>query len=257
MLRKLLIIAAIGVAAGFALKNTRMFGYAKEEVASVGDWINSKVPTERKIKQLRKEIGTLDREIDRASDELAKEIVEVDYLTTDIAREAMALANEEKKILAAGEMIRSATERVNYGPYNVPVDEAKALLADDVKRLVSRKATLATMQETLAARERIKDALQKQVEGIKRQKRELAVAVDHLEADYKRLQLQQIESKYQFDDTKLAAVKQSLKELQKDIEVKRTKLKLAPTVASEGAPVNGLSVDDILAPLEGKQKSSN
>ncbi len=103
-------------------------------------------------------------------------------------------------------------------------------------------------------------SLQKSVESIKRQKRELTVAVDRLEAEYKRLQLQQIESKYQFDDTQLASVKQALKDLQKDIDIKRTKLKLAPTVASEaGAPANNLSVDDILSPLSGgaKKKESN
>ena len=83
----------------------------------------------------------------------------------------------------------------------MPVDEAKQLLADDVKRLVDRKQTIDVMTETLAARERIKDVLQKQVEAIKVQKRELTVAIDRLEADFKRLQLQQIESKYQFDDT--------------------------------------------------------
>src|SRR5439155_12821260 len=133
----------------------------------------------------------------------------------DISREQVAVAMEEKKVVAAGETIRSATEKVvAYGRLALPVDEAKQYLADDVKRLVNRKETLATMQETLIARERIKESLLKSVESIKRQKRELAVAVDRLESEYKRLQLQQIESKYQFDDTQLASVKQSLKDLQ-------------------------------------------
>jgi DNA repair exonuclease SbcCD ATPase subunit len=255
MIRKLLIVAAIGVAACFALKGTRMFGYASQEVSSVADWVDSKVPVEKKIRQLRKEVGQLDREIEKAGNELAKEIVEVDYLANDITRERDALAMEEKKVRTMGEAISHATEKVVYGTMLVSADEAKNLLADDVKRLVTRKETVSTMQETLTARERIKDALMKQVDGIKRQKRELTVAIDRLEADFKRLQLQQIESKYQFDDTQLAAVKQSLKDLQKDIDVKRAKLKLAPTVAVEtGAPANNLSVDEILSPLGGNAK---
>ncbi|CAN5607053.1 hypothetical protein BH11PLA2_BH11PLA2_06450 [soil metagenome] len=250
MVKKLLLVAVIGAAAFAAIKGTRAGSYAREEVSAIGDWVDSKVPVEKKITALRKEINTLDKEIDKTSDELAKEIVEVDHLTRDISTEKVALAHEEKKVRAVGETISGATEKaVAYGSFMVNVDEAKQLLSDDVKRVVIRKQTLEAMQETLVSRERIKDALLKQVEGIKRQKRELAVAVDRLEADFKRLQLQQIESKYQFDDTKLAAVKQSLKDLQKDIDIKRAKLKLAPTVASDGAPATGLNVEDILAPL--------
>lgn len=257
MFKKLLIVAVIGGAAVYALKHTRIGSYAKEEISSVGEWVDSKVPTEKKIKQLRKEIAALDKEVERAGNELAREIVEVDYLTTDISRETVALATEEKKVRALAEQIRAATENVAYGRAVVPVNEAKQLLAGDVKRLQNRKETLGVMNETLVARERMKDALQKQVEAIKQQKRELTAAVDHLEADYKRLQLQQIESKYQFDDSKLASVKQQLKNLQKDIDIKRTKLNLAPTVASEstGAPATALSVDEIMAPLTGTAKS--
>ncbi len=254
MLKKILLVAGIGFAAFVVLKNTRMAGYAREEVSAVGEWIDSKVPTEKKIRALRKEVKALDKEIDKASDELAKEIVEVDYLSTDINRETARVAREEKKLRAAGEAISAATERVvHYGHLTVKVDEAKQLLADDVKRLTDSRQTISVMTETLASRERIKDVLQKQVEAIKMQKRELTAAIDRLEADFKRLQLQQIESKYQFDDTKLAAVKDSLKDLQKEIEIKRTKLKLAPARASEsGAPANNLTVDEILAPLNGK-----
>lgn len=258
MIKKLLIVAAIGVGACFALKNTSLFGYAKDEVSAVGDWIDSKVPVEKKIKQIRKEVSSLDKEIEKASNELAKEIVETEYLARDIDREQVAVAAEEKKVLAAGESIRSATERVAYGRMTVLVSEAKQLLADDVRRISTRKNTLSSMKETLVSRERIKDALMKQVEAIKNQKRELTLAIEKLEAEVKSLELAQIESKYQFDDSKLAAVKLKLKDLQKEVDVRRTKLKLAPTMASDtGAPSNNLSVDDILAPLNVDSKKSN
>lgn len=260
MIKKLLIVAAIGVGACFALKNTRIAGYAKEEVTSIGEWVDSKVPVEKKIKQIRKEVASLDKEVEKASNELAKEIVETEYLARDIDKEQVALAGEEKKVLAAADTIRNGNERVAYGRYTVSVSEAKQMLADDVRRLKTRKDTLATMKETLVSRERIKDALAKQVDAIKNQKRELTIAIEKLEAEVKSLELAQIESKYQFDDSKLAGVKASLAELQKDVDIRRTKLKLAPTVASEGgAPSTNLSVDDILAPLNDKPegKKSN
>ena len=90
---------------------------------------------------------------------------------------------------------------------------------------------------------------------MRRSKQDLAVSIDKLEAEYKTLQLQQIESKYQVDDTRLAQIKQTIRELQKDVDVKRQKLKMAPSIAEDGAPVTALSVDDILAPLDGSKKS--
>ncbi len=113
MVKKLLIVAAIGVAACFALKGTRMFGYAREEVSALGDWVDSKVPADKKIKQLRREIGGLDKEIEKSSNELAKEIVEVDYLTNDISHEQVAIAHGREE---SRRRRRSDPQRDGTGP---------------------------------------------------------------------------------------------------------------------------------------------
>lgn len=249
MIKKLLLVAVVGVVAFSALKGTKIFSYAKQEVASVGEWVDSQIPTEKKIQQLRKEVKQLDKDIDKAQTALVGEIVDVERLAKDVAAMKGDVAAEEKKVLAMGEKLKDATAKVSYGRFTVSPDEAKQLLHSDAKRVVARKTTLTSMEQTLNARERIKDALQKQVEGLRRNKVELSVAIDKLEAEYKVLQYQQIESKFQVDDTRLAGVKQSLRDLQRDVDIQRQKLKMAPTVMEDGAPVTGLSVEEILAPL--------
>jgi chromosome segregation ATPase len=249
MIKKLLLVAVVGAVAFSALKGTKIFSYAKQEVASVGEWVDSQIPTEKKIQQLRKEVKQLDKDIDKAQTALVAEIVDVERLAKDVAAMKSEVSGEEKKVLAMGEKLKDATAKVSYGRFTVSPDEAKQLLHSDAKRVVARKTTLTSMEQTLNARERIKDALQKQVEGLRRNKQELAVAIDKLEAEYKVLQYQQIESKFQVDDTRLAGVKQSLRDLQRDVDIQRQKLKMAPAVMDDGAPVTGLSVDEILAPL--------
>lgn len=255
MIKKLLVAAVIGAVAFGALKGTKFFGYAKSEVASIGEWVDSNIPPEKKIAALRKEVKHLDRDIDRTCDELAKEIVEVDHLNKDLVALRTEVTIEEKKVRALALKLTDATEKVVYGREMVPVEEAKYRLNRDVKLIVSRKNTVEGMEQTLVSRERIKESLVKQVEALRRNKQDLAVSIDKLEAEYKTLQLQQIESKYQVDDTRLAQIKQTIRELQKDVDVKRQKLKMAPSLAEDGAPVTALSVDDILAPLDGSKKS--
>lgn len=257
MCKKLLLVAVVGAIAFSFLKGTRIFNYAKTEVANVGEWVESQIPTEKKIQQLRKEVKQLDKDIEKAQTALVAEIVDVERLSKDLSTMKSEVQAEEKKVLALGEKLKDTTEKINYGRFTVSPDEAKNLLASDVKRVTARKNTVSSMEQTLNARERIKDALQKQVEGLRRSKLELVVAIDRLEAEYKVLQYQQIESKYQTDDTRLANVKQSLRDLQRDVDIQRTKLKMAPTIMDEGAPASGLSVDEILAPLTKKSDSND
>jgi chromosome segregation ATPase len=261
MCKKLLIAAIVGVVAISAIKGTKLFSYAKQEVADVGDWMDSQVPIEKKIQRLRKDVKQLDKDIDKAQTAYVTEVVDVDRLSKKVAEWKSGVESDHDKIVAMGEKIKTANKdaklKVTYGKHeNVSTDKALQLLQDDTKQLVARKATLGSMEQTLSARVRIKDALQKQLDGLRRNKQEMTVAIDKLEAEYKVLQYEQIESKYQMDDTRLAGVKQSLSDLQREVDIQRQQLKLAPTIAEDGPPANGLSVDEILGQLNEKKGES-
>jgi hypothetical protein len=59
-----------------------------------------------------------------------------------------------------------------------------------------------------------------------------------------------MESKYQTDDTRLAKIKESMRELRKKFDVEREKLKLMPAALDGPVSTAGTkSVDDIMAPL--------
>jgi len=144
---------------------------------------------------------------------------------------------------------------VKYGSTMVPVGEAKDLLQADVNRHLAKKTTLESQEKALAARERNKEYLEKQLDVLKRQKDDLAAQIDTFEAEYKALQLQQMESKFQTDNTRLAGIKESLRSLKKKVEIERERLNMEPTVNVDSAAgsANGKTVDEIMAPVEGKK----
>ena len=60
---------------------------------------------------------------------------------------------------------------------------------------------------------------------MKVQKAELTAAVDAMEAELAVLKLQQMESKYQTDDSRMAKIKEDLRKLKTKVDVEREKLK--------------------------------
>lgn len=267
MFKKLLLVAVIGVAAFAALRGTKFFGLAKQEIAEAQSWVESQIPVEKEISRLRKEVGSLDKDRVKVQNLLANEIVEVRYLRENTDELRTALATEEERLHASAEEIKAAegvkgaTTKVKYGRATVPVTEAKAMLKADVARYGIKKSTLDNMEKNLSFREKNKDVLDKQLDVLKRQKEDLSIQLDRLEAEYKTLQLEQMESKYQSDNTRLASIKESLRGLQKKLEVERVKLNLSPRVNDEGTGSgiggsNTQSVDEIMAPVTGTKGES-
>jgi chromosome segregation ATPase len=263
MFKKLLIAAVVVGAAVVVFKGTRLAGYAKDEIASLKSWVESKVPPEKEIARLRKEVAALDKDIEAVKGKLAREIVECRYIKEDADKLRTRVDAEQVRLIEVGDQIKAATEQVKYGGRTVNAAQAKEMLKADVTRHLTSKKNLEGMEAGLASREKIKAILEAQLEELKSKKFELASAVDAAEVELKDLQLKQMENKYQFDDTRLAGIKDSLRELRKKIDVEREKLNLAPVGRTDAAPTTGTlssdTVDDILAPLTTKpgSKGSN
>ena len=83
----------------------------------------------------------------------------------------------------------------------------------------SRKTHLDALEQSLAHHGRIKATLEQQFDEMRRQKEQLKAEIDAVEAEYKALQLQQIESKYQTDDTRLARIKENLRSMRHKLDV--------------------------------------
>lgn len=254
MIKKLLILAVVGGLGFVALRGTKLYSYARQGVEEATSWAKDQVPPEREIQRLRSEVKQLDTDVMKVAEHLARENVEVRDLRQTVA-ELRTKQSEQKEVLKArGTAIKNATETVAFGGRNVPITQAKSELEDSVNRFGVNQKTLAALEQTLASRERTRDALEKQLDTLKYQKKELAGAIDALEAEVNLLKLQQMESKYQTDNTRLSSIKESIRDMRKQIDIKREQLRLAPTVHEDQptAATSNRSVDEILSSLGGE-----
>lgn len=251
-LKKLLIVGAVIGAVAFVAKGTKLAGHAKNEVASLVEWAESNIAPEKEIARLRKDVSALDKDIKNVGAALAKETVEVKYLKEDADKLRTQVSADNEKILARGQAIEDATEKVKFGGRMVSATEAKEILRADVQRQVARKKTLTSMETSISAREKVKDALERQLDELKKKKIELAAEIDTIEAEFNMLKYKQMESKYSFDDSRLSRIKESIQSLRKRHDIAVAEMNLAPIVRDEQPSVDGQTVDEILAPLSGE-----
>ena len=257
MFKKLLLVAVIAAAGVFVLRGTKFFGYAKQEVASWRDAIDDQIPIEKKIAQMRKDVASLDGDIEKVKTELATAIVRERDLTAQKNELEGLVSAEQTRLLALGEAIKDVAEKANaggsatvkYGTVAISVADAKERLARDVNVLKARKVQLAALSQSAEQHRRIKETLEKQFDEMRRQKEDLKAQIDAVEAEYKALQLQQMESKDQTDDTRLARIKENLRNLRTKLDIEKEKLKLTPKVHEVPAAGPEQTVDEILAPL--------
>jgi chromosome segregation ATPase len=260
MLKKMLLVGAV-VGAGFvACKATgvgsKFVGIAKGEITGLTEWVESQIPPEKEIARLRKEVSALDKDIKNVGALLAKETVEVKYMKEDADKLRTQVSADSDKVIARGHAISDATEKVTFGGRTMSAADAKESLRNDVSRLVGKKNSLEAMEKSITAKERVRESLERQLDELKKKKVELAADIDTVEAQFQMLKVQQMESKYQFDDTRLAKIKASLLELRKKHDMTAEELKLAPTIREDRPSAETQSVDEILAPLTGEQKVS-
>lgn len=256
MLKKMVLLAVIGFVGVTVLAGTKIGSYIRSEFHEARKRAEDNIPPEKEIARLRNEIKLLDKDILKIVELLAKERVEVQQLEAQVQDLAQRQEKDKALLTTRAEAIKNATEFVTFGNRKVRIHEAKAELQEGVNRYTTAQKALHAMEQTLAQRIKNRDLLEKQLETLKDQKEALKVAVDGMEAELNALKLQQMESKYQTDDTRLAKIKEDLKKLQTRVDVEREKLKLMPK-ALEAAPasdVSSKSVEEIIAPITGSAK---
>jgi len=249
MLKKLVILAVVGFVAVSVVKGSKLGSYLRAEIAALKDQAEANVPPEKEVARLRNEIKLLDKDLMTVVNQLANERVEVAHLK-EKADDLRTRQSRDKEVLQArAATIKTATEQVTFGDRTLTVAAAKAELEEGVKRFTSNQKALESMDVAIGSRDKVKDGLEKQLDALKTQKTELTAAVDALEAEVTMLKLQQMESKYQTDDTRLGKIKDDIRALKTKMEIEREKLKLLPSALDTPVITTTKSVDDIMAPL--------
>jgi chromosome segregation ATPase len=255
MLKKLVILGVIGFVAVSVVKGSKIGSYIRSEIDALKARCEASIPPEKEIGRLRNEIKQLDKDILTVVNQLAKERVEVAQLKEKADSLRAQLSKDKELLNARAAAIKNAAEQVTFGDRTLSIPAAKAELEDGVKRYSTNQKSLEAMDVAIGSREKVKETLEKQLDTMKNQKGELTAAVDALEAELTALKLQQMESKYQTDDTRLGKIKEDIRALRTKIDIEKEKLKLLPAVLDTPTrSTSNKSVDDIMAPLAAPAK---
>ncbi len=256
MLKKVAIVGAAGLLTAAVLTQTKVGHYVSHQFHRADNYLESKIPPEEELRQIKEEVAALDKDIDKACGSVAEERYEAKALKGEIEAKRNQVESSRAVVEARGKMMREASngKLVKWDSRSISYDRAKDLLHAQVKSHKALVNELTALEKRQSVRERTRDLAEQHLQALKTQKAELETAVTELDSDIKVAKIEQVESKYQNDGTRMAEVKERLAKLRKRIEIQREKLALAKQYDPSSA--ENKSVDEIMAELDSKDKAT-
>jgi peptidoglycan hydrolase CwlO-like protein len=250
MLKKVFVVGAAGLLVAAVLTQTKVGNVAWGWIDRCERHIDSKIKPEDEIRRIKKEVSSLDKDVDKAKRNLAEEIVEVRNLTKETDRLRLAVENSRKAVEARRAVFAGDDKFVKWDGRTINVATAKDNLAREVATHKHLAGELKAQEEMLAIHERSKTLAEQHLQALITEKANLEKLVTDVEANIKLAKIEQVESKYQNDGTRMAKVKKDLAELQKKLDIQRETLKLTKKISPREA--EDKTVDEIFAGLEDK-----
>jgi peptidoglycan hydrolase CwlO-like protein len=256
MFKKVAIVGAAGLLIAAVLTQTHVGAWAKTKLDRLDKHFESQIAPEDEVKNIKEEVAALDKDIDKARSSVAEERVESKLLKARLEEKKANLETTRASVDARGKMMKEATSSklVKWDSREVSYDRAKELLQSQVNAYKTIEKDVKNTETMLIVRERTRDLAEQHLQALITQKSDLEAAVAELEADIKLAKIEQVQSKYQNDGTRMAEVKESLAKLRKRIEIQREKLAMAKQYS--GSTTENKSVEEILAEMDAKDKTT-
>ena len=258
MLKKTLIGTAIAATLAVFVFGKDVFSYASTSASSLRDAVKSEVSLEFEIERARNIVGKLMPDIRHCMHVTAEQQVDIEHLTADIARKDAELGRQKGQILALREDLAGGGETFVYASRKYTSNEVKRDLATRFERFKAAQEALARDKQILIAREKALRANQTKLDDMFVAKQNLEVQLEQLDAKLKTIQAAETVSELEIDDSRLSQAKTLIKALNRELDVRQTKLDnegkftgLIPVDAANVVPTNiGEQIDDYFGPTE-------
>jgi len=259
MCKKILFVGAVGLLTAALLTQTKLGSHAKAWMHRAQDKLENSIPAEDEIQRLKMEVSELDNEIKAAKNAVAVERVEAREQRKKVGELAEQVKASRATLDARYATVKAAegdkdTHFVKWDGRPVDLVKAKELLQNQVRTQKAMEKNLQSEETMMTVREKTRDLAEQHMNALVSQKSELEAVLTEMEADIKQLRIEQTESKYQNDGTKMAEVKESIAKLKKRIAIQREKLNLAKNYDTKA--VENKSADEIMAELNSATKDS-
>jgi hypothetical protein len=218
MIKKLVFVGA-----GLALLLGLIFGresfsYMSTAWSRMHNAVKDNVPVNFEIQRARKMIKQLRPEIEKNLHLIAKEEVEIDKLDRQISTLAQKMGRDERALKKLNNDLSNGTQLVYHGR-RYTEEQVKTDLATRFAQFKTNKATETQLNKILKARKDGLQAARENLEAMLSSKRKLEVDIANLEARRKMVEVAKTSSEFNFDNSKLARVKDLLGEIDARIKV--------------------------------------
>ena len=238
MLKKILILSAIGVGSTIALASTGAWSYMRCGIRTASDTVRDSVPIDWEIKRARQMIADLKPEIAKNLQVVAREEVGVQRLATEIKAKETQLAKSRSDIMRLKGDLESGSVKFVYAGRNYSQVQVKEDLSNRFKQFQVHEETTSKLNQVLSAREKNLEAARRKLDGMLAAKRELEVEVENLQARVTMVEVAQTTSPVSIDDSHLSSTRQLLDDIRTRIDVAER------MVASEGALEGTIPLDE-------------
>ena len=238
MLKKILILSAVGVGSTIALASTGAWSYMKCGIRTASDTVRDSVPIDWEIKRARQMIEDLKPEIARNLQVVAREEVGVQRLAAEIKTKETHLTKSRSDITRLKGDLESGSVKFVYAGRSYSQVQVKEDLSNRFKQFQVHEETTSKLNQVLSAREKNLEAARRKLDGMLAAKKELEVEVENLQARVTMVEVAQTTSPVSIDDSHLSSTRQLLDDI-------RTRIDVAERMSvSEGALEGTIQLDE-------------
>ncbi len=244
MIKKLVLSVLVVGLLGGLLLGKGAMSYLTTSYERASQTVEESVPLEFQIDRARKMVRDLEPEVRRSMHVIAKEEVEVESLDKRIEAAEAKAAKEKSEIMRLQSDLSSGKNVFRYAGNSYSSDEVKQDLSRRFVRYKTSDATLASLADMRSARQRNLEAAREKLAAMMNSQRQLQVEVENLEAKLKLVEVAQASSDLKLDDSQLARAKELIVDIRTRLDV-AAKLANADTNFADEIPLEESVPEDI------------
>ena len=219
MLRKGLVAGgALALLLGLFLGRD-VFSYVKTSFGWVKTSVKDSVPVQFELERARKMIQDLGPEISQHKRQIAREELDLQKLTAQVADEQAKLTKNWSEIQTLKTDLARGDSNFSYAGRTYTVKQVETDLTNRFDRYQTKDATVQKLRKILDARQRGLNAAQEKLKAMIAAKRQLEVEVENLEARLKMVEVAKAANEFVIDDSQLSRTRQLLSDIESRIEV--------------------------------------
>jgi chromosome segregation ATPase len=229
MFKKVGLTALVAVIALGLLSRTDVGRWAWSHIRLAGnearEGLRSMVSLETEIKRLDKEIDELKNEVAASYKPLAREMVEVELLKKEIARDEKDVSAREKTVRTAKADLDTARSRVGIGS-DASVQRLERDFTASWKSFEVAERTLKTKKEVLQRKEELVAQAQAKIKAMNDRREMLKTQLADLRTNLEAVRVAQMKSSVKIEEGRFADVERDLANVEKRVKELSTELSL-------------------------------